>query len=507
MKTRRFYNMIKGSNGLNQPLNSNVQPLTSNKIKVKKRKISDPKHITDKDEVCTELRTTKRTALKKKKLPDDASILKDIASGQSSKRRKLNGQPDKMAHFSPGLVVPDPVEETKNKSVSTNAWHQARSLLEAGLCILGSTSDVLTVMHYNRLSSPESPGNLSSPKYSGSTTIDNEKTMASKQLVVRKRSHSPNAVLFMPQIKEEIFDDSDFRVSQNRDTTVAFSLSVEKTRRWTDAIDIPEGLYNEEEKDLFFRLAMRGFEPLIPEKWRPDFPTLPYTLFSNPEGNSEPLIHTFKSSKTYAIRSLAALFSLGGRVRDCRVLKKGPEILIKTTISQYFRWALRDTDIHTRADAIPVHAIYAQKKGETTLDAVKKLNRRLQLLASRHREALNVAALDRGHGSINLQPSGTDDGHSSPSQIYPLLIGVIICGPIIAILTLGTDHLGTPSDTDSKYICQFDLGDAGHDVWNSLAIAITVMKIRETMMQLADNGLAGFFRLPLRTESTPDVDI
>ncbi|KAE8131823.1 hypothetical protein BDV38DRAFT_229803 [Aspergillus pseudotamarii] len=506
MKSRRFYNMIKDSNGLNQPLNSNVQPLTSNKTKVKKRMISDPRHTTGKDEVCTELRTTKRTPLKKNKLPDDASSLKYIASGQSSKRRKFNGQPDKMTHFSPGLV-PDPVEEPKNNSVSTHAWHQAKSLLEAGHSTLGSTSDISTATHYNRLPSPGPAGNLflPLPKYSRSTTVDNEKTMASKQLVARKRSHSPNAVLFMPQIKEEIFDDSDFRVT--RDLTVAFSLSIEKARRWADAIDIPEGLYSEKEKDLFFRLAMRGFEPLIPEQWRPDFPTLPYTLFSNAEGDSGPLIHTFKSSKTYAIRSLAALFSLGGRVRDCRVLKKGPENLIKTTISQYFRWALRDTDIHTRTDAIPVHVTYAQKKGETTLDAVKKLNRRLQLLASRHREALNVAALDGGHGSINLQPNKKDDGHSGPSPIYPLLIGVIICGPIIAILTLGTDILDTPNDTDSKYICQFDLGDAGHDVWNSLAVAITVMKIRETMMRLADNGLAGFVRLPLRTDSTPDVDI
>lgn len=277
-------------------MNSMVQPPTSNKTKVQMRMISDPKHTTDKDEVCTELRTTKRTPPKKKKLPDDASSLRYIASGQSSKRRKFNGQPDKMAHFPPGLAS-DPVEETKNNRFSTNASHQAKSLLDASLSILDSTSDTLTDTRYNRLSSPEPAGNLSLPKYSGSTTVDNKKTMAPKQLVVRKKSHSPNAVLFMPQIKEEIFDNSDFRVT--RDSTVAFSLSIEKSRCWADAIDIPEGLYNEEEKDLFFRLAMRGFEPLIPEQWRPDFPTLPYTLFSHAEGDSGPLIHTFKSSKTY----------------------------------------------------------------------------------------------------------------------------------------------------------------------------------------------------------------
>ncbi|UDD58262.1 hypothetical protein AFCA_005723 [Aspergillus flavus] len=492
MKTRRSCNLITDSDGLNQHLNTNVQPLTSNKTKVRKRRSLDPKHTppkhdTYKDEVRTGLHTPRRTPPKEKNVPDDASSPKDIACGQSFKRRKLDGQPNKMAHCLAGL---------------------AKSLLEAGLSIFAPTSDILTVTHDNKRSFSEPTGNLSSPlpEYSENTTVDSEKAIASKQLVVRKRSHSPNVVLTTPQIKEEIFDDSDFRVSQTRHSTVVFSLSVEKARRWADAIDIPEGLYNEEEKDLFFRLAMRGFEPLIPEQWRSDFPTLPYTLFSDAEGDSRPVIHTFKSSKTYAIRSLAALFSLGGRVRDCRILKKGPEILIKTTISQYFRWALRDTDIHINRDAIPVHVIYAKKKGETTLDAVKKLNLHLQLLASRHREALSAAAPDGDHGSINLQLNEKDDGYSAPSRFYPLLIGFIICGPIIAILTLGTDLSSTTDDTDSKYICQFDLEDAGHDVWNSLAVAITVMKIRETMMQLVDIGSAGFVRHPLDTESTPDVD-
>ncbi|GMF77851.1 unnamed protein product [Aspergillus oryzae] len=440
MKTRRSCNLITDSDGLNQHLNTNVQPLTSNKTKVRKRRSLDPKHTppkhdTYKDEVRTGLHTPRRTPPKEKNVPDDASSPKDIACGQSFKRRKLDGQPNKMAHCLAGLVC-DPVEETKNNNVNVHAWHQAKSLLEAGLSIFAPTSDILTVTHDNKRSFSEPTGNLSSPlpEYSENTTVDSEKAIASKQLVVRKRSHSPNVVLTTPQIKEEIFDDSDFRVSQTRHSTVVFSLSVEKARRWADAIDIPEGLYNEEEKDLFFRLAMRGFEPLIPEQWRSDFPTLPYTLFSDAEGDSRPVIHTFKSSKTYG-EFMAQL--------HLNFLPSVPQF----TKTQY---------------------------GD--------------------------------HGSINLQLNEKDDGYSAPSRFYPLLIGFIICGPIIAILTLGTDLSSTTDDTDSKYICQFDLEDAGHDVWNSLAVAITVMKIRETMMQLVDIGSAGFVRHPLDTESTPDVD-
>ncbi|KAE8372636.1 hypothetical protein BDV26DRAFT_89356 [Aspergillus bertholletiae] len=462
MKSRKSYNTVVDPGRLDQPA-------TSNKTKAEKTTILDPMYT-----------------------PLSA---KGITPGQSSKRRRLNDQPSKMGHFLPML------------NINTGARQYAKSPSEVGLSILTPTSDILTATHNKKQTFPEPAVNLTSclTKYSGGTTVDIEKATAPAKPIVRQIGYSPNTAVFMPQIKkEETFDTLNIHFSQIRRSTSVFNLSVEKARRWADAINIPEGLYNEEEKDLFFRLAMRGFEPLIPEQWRSDFPTLPYTLFSDAEDDSGPLIHTFKSSKTYATRSLATLFSLGGRVRDCRILENDPEILIKTTINQYVRWALSDADIHTKPDSIPLYVIYAQKKDETTLEAVRKINRRLQLLASRHREALSI---DRGHSSIDLQPNEEDNVCSVPSLIYPLLIGFIICGPIMAILTLSTDLLGTTHDADSKYICQFDLEDARHDVWNSFAVAITVMKIRKTTLQLADSGLVGFVRLPLGTRSTPDVDI
>lgn len=69
-------------------------------------------------------------------------------------------------------------------------------------------------------------------------------------------------------------------VKKSEMTGESFDISMEKARRWAAAVRLPSGHWAEAERDLFFRLAMRGFEPLIPSSWRLDFDTLPESLFS-----------------------------------------------------------------------------------------------------------------------------------------------------------------------------------------------------------------------------------
>ncbi|KAB8235084.1 uncharacterized protein BDW43DRAFT_309465 [Aspergillus alliaceus] len=507
------------SDKLDRSSNSNFQSRASNNTKAKKRKPVDPpytpKDDTDEEEyVFTGLCTPKRTPRKMKpalKMEDEASRPKDLASIRPFKKNKIREGSDKMTLVHPGLIR-DSVEATKGNTTNAGVWHHVDALSESGLDLITPTTKIMTVAHGNIQSFSIPVGASPLPwtnESCGATEVHSVKTTSSvEQLTVRNRSQSPNTFSFTRRISdEEVFDDPTFRVLHVEKSTVVFKLSVEKAKRWAGAINIPGGLYNEEEKDLFFRLAMRGFEPLIPEHWQLDFPTLPDTLFSDTEGDAEPLIQAFRSSKTHAIKSLANLFSLGGRVRDCRVLKRRPEVITKTSIKRYIRWALCDVGLDTNSKTIPVYAVYAQKKGETTLDAVKKLNRRLQLLANRYRKALSATAPDEDHSSIRLQPNRKDDDCSAPLLNCPLLIGFIICGPILAILTLGTDPSSTTDDTDSKFISQFDLEDTGHDVWNSLAIAIAVMKIRKSMLHLADRGLGGFVRLLRGTKSNLGADV
>ncbi|RAH40375.1 uncharacterized protein BO95DRAFT_447912 [Aspergillus brunneoviolaceus CBS 621.78] len=298
-----------------------------------------------------------------------------------------------------------------------------------------------------------------------------------------------------------------YRIKPQEKTGIVFDFSSERAARWATAINLPEGLYNSEEQDLFFRLAMRGFEPLVPQLWRHDFPTLPESLYPPTSAPSfRPLFQVRRSSNLYATKALANLFNVGGRVRDCDILGQRPEKVIKAAIKQYFRWALFDADLHTTDDSIPVYAVYAQRKGETTLQAVRRLNRRLRYLTSKYHKALGltqgptqteapVQTEDQDPMQIaEPEPEPQEQIHDSieTPRSFPLLMGFIICGPIVAIVTHSTDPQEAEASFDGKFISQFDLSERGQDVWNSLAIAIAVMHTRRTMIGLAEKGLGGF---------------
>ncbi|OJJ98793.1 hypothetical protein ASPACDRAFT_16220, partial [Aspergillus aculeatus ATCC 16872] len=312
----------------------------------------------------------------------------------------------------------------------------------------------------------------------------------------RTRTYSPSADERFDSPSDSENDESldEFemhRIKPHEKTGIVFDFSSERAARWATAINLPEGLYNSEEQDLFFRLAMRGFEPLVPQLWRHDFPTLPESLYPPTSGPSfRPLFQVRRSSNLYATKALANLFNVGGRVRDCDILGQRPEKVIKAAIKQYFRWALFDADLHTTDDSIPVYAVYAQRKGETTLQAVRRLNRRLRYLTAKYHEALG---LTQGPTQTE-EPEPQEQIHDSieTPRSFPLLMGFIICGPIVAIVTHSTDPQEAEASFDGKFISQFDLSERGQDVWNSLAIAIAVMHTRRTMIGLAEKGLGGF---------------
>lgn len=330
---------------------------------------------------------------------------------------------------------------------------------------------------------------------------------------------------FVPQSDDSDDSDDSVFISQNEKSAVVFDFSTEKARRWTDAINLPENIYNETEQDLFIRLSMRGFEPVLPSHWKFDFPTLPLSLFPDPSLGLDPLLQIFSSEfygksmiKTYvlltcwitthtrlAIKSLANLFSLGGRVRDCKILRKKPEALIRHSIKDYIRWAMRDAKVCISNDAIPLHAIYAQRDG--IMETLKRLDRRLHYLVGRYQKALGASTGENG-----VVPN-TDSRNKSSNWLsrrnYPILIGFIVSGPTVVILTRNSDPTNESENSDSTFMCQFDLGERGQDVWNSLSIAITVMHIRRTMMQLAEDEVAGYRKLleGEKLDTGPDIDL
>ncbi|KAL2821605.1 hypothetical protein BJX63DRAFT_378683 [Aspergillus granulosus] len=284
--------------------------------------------------------------------------------------------------------------------------------------------------------------------------------------------------------------DESFNIPGAEKATVMFDFDRERERRLAGVVNIPKNVYTQKEKSLFLQLAMRGFEPLAPKHWQFDFPTLPDSLFPEPgKQRAEPIIKISRSTTFHAIKSLSNLFSLSGRVRDCNIVEKRPERLIKDTIERYIRWALYDANLEIGPGSLPVHVIHVQGKDESIIHALGRLNRHLQRLALRHQKALREIFTITDIKLKNSEPSGPKT--ISKTEL-PLLIGFIICGPVVAIMTFDLDLLNCAEPADGKFISQFDLSERGQDVWNSLSMTIAVMHIRNTMVRLTEKGYGGY---------------
>ncbi|KAL5341565.1 hypothetical protein BJX70DRAFT_40714 [Aspergillus crustosus] len=304
---------------------------------------------------------------------------------------------------------------------------------------------------------------------------------------LQKRRKAPSTVVddrhdrnYVAENSNSDDDDKELEELENKYTIpedekdVLYNYDLERDKRLQVVVSIPKNMYTEQEKSLFLQLAMRGFEPLAPKHWHLDFPTLPDSLFPEPgKEKSKPIIETSRSTKFYAIKSLLHLFSLSGRVRDCNLVEKRPEGLIKQTIKRYIRWALYDVNLEIGPGSLPIHVLQAQRKNESILDALQRLNKRLKRLALQHEKAL-------------LRTSNWDN------MELPLLIGFIVCGPVVAIMALDLNLLDRDPDIDGKFISQFDLSERGQDVWNSLSLTIVIMHIRNTMVRLRDNKYGGY---------------
>ncbi|KAI9928276.1 hypothetical protein AWENTII_007985 [Aspergillus wentii] len=536
-------------------LDQNTHQSGSNKSKKKKRDV-DPTYVPGKDDDDEELDgslpagdeqadgTTTPRSLRKRKRTSDTSLGDDKKSTppRTPKRRRRSLGHDPQLPLFPHLV--DYSSEKPEKST-----YPIEPLPQKSLGYLASNLPAIEWSSFSgffiprRRSHSEPPGDHDSlwRRKSDSNLISDdgksspfwglsppEKTRKSSSIYEDYTFHPGTGTASKDQPKpiKSLSDDEDYNNDDNDDEddylsnisvpksetkSVTFDFSVEKAKRWADAISLPEGLWSKAEKELFFRLAMRGFEPIIPSHWQFDFGTLPGSLFAVSGYGRAPLIQACRGSDFYAIKSLISLFSLGGRVRDCSILQIRPEPVIKRAIKKYLRWALYDANVQVNPGAIPVHAIYSQKKGESTLRAVRKLNRRLEALSQRYRDALELPfRLEESSPSPEGQIKQEIESVLRSQRRFPLLVGFVICGPIVAILTLDTDPLskrGWSKGTGSKFISQFDLGEYGQDAWSSLAVAIAIMRIRRTMIELADDCEGGFCKVPDGIRLTSDEDL
>lgn len=264
----------------------------------------------------------------------------------------------------------------------------------------------------------------------------------------------------------------------------------EDTLRYALAISAPKdtGSWSAAETVLFFRLAMRGFQPLLPENWMIDFKTLPVNLFADTSASADdeddvvkipPFISNTYGPQFRAIRALRDLLGLGMRVRDRSISlqRLRPEPILQHAISQYLTWSFIDAKIkcqyqigsgdqadgstrnssdtgNPKADAkldafLPVHVITSLLKGQTTSDAMDALIAKLHYLASRHRKPPNV------HDN-EIMPQAVLADNDLPDQQEietqsPLLTGILICSSLVVVLTFNPNMpVHTEVDTDTN---------------------------------------------------------
>ncbi|KAJ5690262.1 hypothetical protein N7462_004654 [Penicillium macrosclerotiorum] len=327
------------------------------------------------------------------------------------------------------------------------------------------------------LGSPERDVDQSSSKAS-SPTGSVSSILSSTRNRNRRRRASEEAEPYVDEKSDNSDIDEEFtpkawQIRQQERDEVMYLLTREKARRLATTEKVLEdSKMGEEEKNLYLDLALRGCKPVMARSWKKDFTTLPESLFPSDEAGSKECGFTFqvqKGSNFYAITALHDLLQVPGRVRDCRYLTVRPQFLIKKAIRKYFRWAIYDAGLKVTRRTKPVYTIYAQKPGETTLTAVTIVTRKLEKLA-RIQQAL----------------------HDGPGQKYwPTLVGFCLCGSIVALITLDSNPNTIPWSEDkdyntrTKYMGIFDMGEVNQDVWNSLAIAIAIIHVRQTMNCLA----------------------
>ncbi|KKY17428.1 hypothetical protein UCRPC4_g05570 [Phaeomoniella chlamydospora] len=342
--------------------------------------------------------------------------------------------------------------------------------------------------------------------------------------LVDKSLHASHKIVRLdaedPDLSDEEFWAENSRLRKVDRREVAYDFDHEHARRHANAVELPKGsgYWSSSEKDLFFRLAMRGFEPLVPGNWSIDFKTLPVSLFSV-EGGEDPIIEPCATRQFRAIHYLNTLLSLGMRVRDRRVMSLRSEPIMRKIVRQYITWALQDAQIHPRQlpDTMPIHTVTTIRRREKTQEALDRMTRKLHKLASRYHDHHNIyPSVEHDHDQDTIITTTSDTSDSTDDPRFPVLTGLLICSSLLLVATLDTNpsrfrplppptprespapnsqhqsHISFPlrpekiskPESGLRFIATFDFSDQGMDVWNGLAVAIVVMRIRKTMMEM-----------------------
>lgn len=164
----------------------------------------------------------------------------------------------------------------------------------------------------------------------------------------------------------------------------------------------------------------------------------------------------------------------GSRVRDQILSKAATERPLFHAINKYYKWSIADGKLQHK-NHIPVIAIASAKGQETVESVVGRVTDQLHSLGRQYREKWRLS---------NSHKSGE---HQKSTFELPTLTGFVIKYSIVAIVTCDSRVPGNPIRT----LGTFDFKTIGQDVWHALAISIAMIRGRNYLMRLDEQGQLG----------------
>jgi len=244
---------------------------------------------------------------------------------------------------------------------------------------------------------------------------------------------------------------------------------------------------------LVQKIALRGYEPLLPSYLKFDYRWLPSELF---ETDDDGFIGSVRGSHFKASKALEQLFQLGGHVRD-RIeypSRVSPERQMRRQLRAFNDWVQHDAGIDQRT-AIPVLAFKFQPATTDPAVLINNATKKCRRLAARYREALQVQR------SVELSPEGSE--HTQLS--YPLPTIYAIIGSEAKLALMAYDPKKGPDEV-CEPIAFFDFDNVGYDVWNSLAFAIAICHARNVQMDIAQETGIGLKQPDLADHEEDEED-
>jgi hypothetical protein len=243
--------------------------------------------------------------------------------------------------------------------------------------------------------------------------------------------------------------------------------------RGISADQLHEEGWDDDHVVLMQKIAMRGYEPILPQFYKLAWPFIPDALFTD---DDNAFLSSVRGNHFHAEKALGKLCEMGPRMRDrikCRS-RIPPEEQARISVREYMDWALKDARLDSKT-AIPLLAIETGPKTLPLVELQARARRKVARLASRYREAYRVKQSIEGSPVSRTSTILTDQ--------VPTLYVIIASVTTVGVM----GYRPHDAEPDLRSVAVFPMGDKNYDVWNALAIALVVCHLRNVQMRIAED--------------------